>query len=85
MGIRIAVTPRIQRILKIFEPTTFPTAISDSFFIDATIEVNNSGKLVPTATTVNPITASLKLKNLAKPLFNLPIKIGIALSIFGDK
>ena len=54
-----AVKPRIQNILKILLPTTFPIAISDCFLRAATTEVASSGRLVPTATTVSPIIASL--------------------------
>ncbi len=41
--------PRILRMLKTFEPTAFPIAISFSFLKEATMEVVNSGKLVPSA------------------------------------
>ena len=37
------------------EPITFPSAISTSFFLAATIEVTSSGRLVPNATIVRPI------------------------------
>ncbi len=57
MGIIIAVMPSISKILNTFEPTALPIAMSASFFIDATAEVTNSGRLVPIATMVNPITA----------------------------
>jgi hypothetical protein len=50
--------PRIQKILKIFEPTIFHTAISFCHFRAAMIDVANSGKDVPTATMVKPITIS---------------------------
>ena len=50
-----AATPIISVILKIFEPITFPRAISFSPFFDATKDVTSSGRLVPTATTVRPI------------------------------
>ena len=53
-----AAAPRIRRILKIFEPTTFPTAISSSFFLAATMDVTSSGRLVPKATMVSPIRVS---------------------------
>lgn len=49
-------------MLKIFDPTTFPMAISLSPFLVATILVTSSGKEVPMATIVNPIRASLILK-----------------------
>lgn len=48
-----------------FDPITLPIAISFSFLIEATADVTNSGKDVPTATIVNPIIASLIPKALA--------------------
>jgi hypothetical protein len=39
-----------KRKLKIFEPITFPLAMSLFFLIAATTEVTNSGKEVPAAT-----------------------------------
>ena len=42
--------PRIKKALNILLPTTFPTAISGFFFIDAIILVTNSGNEVPIAT-----------------------------------
>lgn len=50
------VTPRIKKILNIFDPTTFPIAMSAFFLKAAAIEVANSGSEVPTATTVSPMT-----------------------------
>ena len=50
---------KINKILKIFEPTIFPIAKSALFFFAAIIQVTNSGKLVPNATTVSPIILSL--------------------------
>lgn len=44
--------PMIPSILKIFEPTTFPTAMSPCLLIAAIIYA------CPAATTVNPITRS---------------------------
>jgi hypothetical protein len=41
-----------------FEPTIFPIALSDSFLTAAITEVASSGRLVPPATIVSPITAS---------------------------
>lgn len=51
--------PRMRRMLKIFDPITFPIAISVSFFIAAAILVTNSGKEVPIATIVRPTKFSL--------------------------
>ena len=59
MGIMTAVTPSIKRTLNMLEPTAFPIAMSALFFNDATTEVISSGRLVPIATTVSPIKASL--------------------------
>ena len=44
--------------MKIFEPTTFPIAISSSFFLAATIDVTSSGSEVPRATIVRPTKVS---------------------------
>lgn len=52
------VAPNTRSILKMLLPTTLPIAISLSFLIEATIAVANSGRLVPKAITVNPITDS---------------------------
>ena len=46
------------KILKIFDPITFPIAISAFPLQIAKRDVANSGKLVPIATTVKPITRS---------------------------
>ena len=64
-GLISDVIPRIKKILKILEPTIFPTAISDFFFRAATIEVASSGRDVPAATIVSPITRSLMPSSLA--------------------
>lgn len=49
---------RITNMFMIFEPTTFPTAISGFPRLAAMIEVTISGILVPTATIVSPIRLS---------------------------
>ncbi len=56
------VTQRTPRRLKILLPTTFPITISLSRLSDAIIEVASSGRLVPKAMTVRPITDSLTQK-----------------------
>ena len=65
MGLTVAATPRIIRMLNTLEPTTLPTAISSSFFRAATTEVTSSGRLVPIATMVRPIRFSERPKNAA--------------------
>ena len=57
-GLMVAVVPKIKKTLKILEPITFPIIISGFFFLAATIAVANSGKDVPMAIIVNPITFS---------------------------
>ena len=52
-------TPSINRMLKMFEPTTFPTARSFSPFLAATTDVTSSGSDVPSATMVRPINVWL--------------------------
>ena len=54
IGLIVAAIPKTNKILKTFEPITFPRAISTSPFLAATIEVTSSGKEVPRATMVRP-------------------------------
>ena len=60
--------PTTKRMFKILLPTTFPTAISDSFLITPITDVANSGKEEPIATNVNPITLSESPKTRAVPV-----------------
>ena len=53
----IDVMANTRAILAIFEPTTFPTDISDCFWIAAMTLTNNSGADVPNDTSVTPITS----------------------------
>ena len=57
--------PRINMILKMFDPTTFPRARPLSPFLEAVTEVTSSGREVPMATIVNPIKVSLRPKAAA--------------------
>lgn len=52
-------TPMIKNILKIFEPTIFPTEMSISFLSAAATDVTNSGSDVPAATIVEDMRNSL--------------------------
>jgi hypothetical protein len=65
MGFIIDETPITRRILKIFEPTTLPTAISLEFLRAAFILTAVSGELVPKATIVSPTRIEGTLKILA--------------------
>ena len=58
-GIIKADVPTTNKILKIFDPTMFPIAISALPFFAADTLVTNSGKEVPKATIVSPIKRSL--------------------------
>ena len=49
IGETIAVIAKIRNTLKIFEPTTLPTAISTSPFFAAITDVKSSGSEVPSA------------------------------------
>ena len=71
IGLIKELTDTMNRILKIFEPTTFPIAISLFFLVAATMDVTNSGKEVPAAIIVKPIIFSLTPKFVASriPLF----------------
>lgn len=55
----------MDRMLKMLEPMTFPTAMSFSPLNAATMEVASSGRLVPMATIVSPMTASETWNSLA--------------------
>jgi len=54
-------------MLKMFDPTTFPTAMSGFFLIAATIDVASSGSEVPTATMVSPTIDSDIPMRIATP------------------
>ena len=56
IGATIAVMPTMPRILKIFDPTTFPRAISAFPLMAETTLTTNSGAELPTATMVSPTT-----------------------------
>ena len=60
IGIITLLIPRIKRMLKMHEPSTLPMTMPFSPFLSAVIEVTSSGREVPIATTVRPISASLK-------------------------
>ena len=64
-GMTCALSPKIQVILKIFEPITLPNANCVFFFSAATSEAANSGNEVPQAMSVNEINASLTPKFFA--------------------
>ena len=66
IGLIAAATPKIKRMLNTLDPTTFPTAISSSFFLAAASDVASSGSEVPHATMVSPIRVSDTPKNPAK-------------------
>ena len=56
MGAMVAVMPTMNNELKILDPTTLPTAKSGVPFSADIRLTQNSGILVPMATTVRPIT-----------------------------
>ena len=55
-GLIVTMTPNTKRILAIFEPTILPKTIAPSPLKIAITLTTNSGKLVPKAITVSPIT-----------------------------
>ena len=65
IGWIIAANPSTSNILNIFEPITFPIAISVSPFLTAITEVTNSGSDVPIATIVRPTKLALIPKEVA--------------------
>lgn len=74
IGVMILLTPRIKRILKIFDPMIFPRARSVFFLYAAMIEVASSGSEVPIAIIVSPITLSESPKYLAMSVAPLTIR-----------
>lgn len=64
IGLIITDTPKTNSILNIFEPMTFPMAISVSPFRAATMLVTSSGSDVPIATMVRPMSVSSMPKGL---------------------
>ena len=62
---KIADAPIIPKMLNIFEPITLPTAISECPFLTAIIDAAISGKDVPIAIIVRPISVSGTSKILA--------------------
>ena len=65
IGVNAEEAPKINKMLKILEPTALPKAIPDSCFLAAVIDVTSSGSEVPTATMVRPIKVSLSPKLFA--------------------
>ena len=55
-GEMILATPIIRKIFAIFEPIIFPTTIFPNPFLAADIATLNSGREVPIAIKLNPIT-----------------------------
>ncbi len=60
--------PKTKRILIIFDPNILPTTNPASPFLSATIDVTNSGTLVPNATKETDMTIFGTLKNAAIPI-----------------
>lgn len=57
-GVMDAVQPSTKKILKILDPITLPRHISECPLVAATIDVANSGRDVPAASIVSPISPS---------------------------
>gem|GEM_PF-3433263 len=58
-GLISAVIPRTKNTLNMLDPTIFPTAMLVCHLVTATIDVASSGKDVPIASMVSPISFSL--------------------------
>lgn len=67
-GLIALLIPKMNRILKILDPSTLPITIPLSPFLSAVIDVTSSGKDVPIATMVRPMSASLNPNVLAMKL-----------------
>ena len=74
IGVMMLLTPRIKRILKIFDQIIFQRARSVFFLYAAMIEVASSGSEVPIAIIVSPITLSESPKYLAMSVAPLTIR-----------
>ena len=67
-GVIEALHPSTKKMLKRLLPITLPIAISGFFFRAATMEVASSGRDVPPATSVSPMTDSLTPRLRAMPV-----------------
>ena len=67
IGATIAAQPTMSSVLKMFEPTTLPSAMSGVPFRADTKLTNSSGADVPAATIVSPITISGTFIRRASP------------------
>ena len=65
IGLIALLAPKTNKILKRFEPITFPIINSVSPFFKAVIDVTSSGQEVPIATIVKPTNVSLIPKAIA--------------------
>ena len=68
IDLMMADTPRMTRILNTLLPMILPTLISELPLSTLMKLTMNSGRLVPSATTVRPMTSSLTFRRLARPL-----------------
>ena len=65
IGLIAEAIPSTIKILKILDPTAFPTAISTSSFLAATMDVTSSGSDVPIETMVSPTSVWLIPSSMA--------------------
>lgn len=79
-GVMDALHPSTKNTLNRLLPTTLPMAISGFFFKAATMDVASSGRDVPPATSVSPITDSLTPRLRAMPLAPSTKKLPPAIS-----
>ena len=68
IGLMADAIPSTMSMLKMHEPTAFPSAISTSFFLAATIDVTSSGSDVPIDTMVSPTSVWLIPRSIAMRL-----------------
>ena len=83
IGLIADAIPSTINILNILEPIAFPSAISTSFFLAATMDVTSSGSDVPIETIVSPISVwliprSLAILDAASTVTSPPTAIAIA-------
>lgn len=83
IGLIADAIPSTINMLNTLEPMAFPSAISTSFFLAATIDVTSSGSDVPIETIVSPINVwlmprSLAIRDAASTVTSPPTAIAIA-------
>jgi hypothetical protein len=86
----MADNPTITAMLKMLDPMILPRAMSPCPCVLAYTQMNNSGKLVASATTVSPVTRGLifrrnEIEELARTMISAPVKSSIPPQVSKNK